>query len=171
MSKLKNITPPSGYVRLGKLGKTFQLSGGIRFYGLAEAEQNLIFDLDEVFVETHGNCKIREVREVGANTIVYLAIAKTVEEAKTLTNKAIFVSKERLGNTESFVDVIESFEVFLDGKPFGKVKELIRANVDILLVDSPEGEFMFPGNAPYVEITDKDIQLRDLPLGLLELNQ
>jgi len=171
LNKLKNIIPPSGYVRLGKLGKTFQLSGGIRFYGLGVAEQKLIFELEEVFIEDKGDSKIREVREVGANTIVYFSVAKTPEEAKALTNKTVYVSKEKLKHEASFVDIIQNLEVFLDDKPFGSVKELIRSNVDILLVDSPFGEIMLPTNAPYVEITEKDIRLRDLPSGLLELNQ
>lgn len=171
MSKLKNNNPPSGYVRLGKLGKTFQLNGGIRFYGLGDAEQELIFELEDIFVEDQGIVKIVNAREVGSNIVIYLASAKTVEDAKLLTNKAIYTKQEDLADSLEFVDIIENLEVFLDSKPFGKVKELIKGNQDILVVDSPLGDLMFPADAPYVAITPKSIQLTDLPPGLLELNQ
>ena len=171
MNKLKTINPPANFVRLGKLGKTFKLSGGIRFYGLAENENDLIFGLQEVFIEDHGQTKILEVAEKGSNIIVYFEIAKNVEDAKKLTNKAVFVAKEELADNPNYVAVIESLPVFLDDEAFGKVKELIIGKQDILRIEGPRGEVLIPANAPYVHISENAIRLKDLPSGLLELNR
>ena len=35
--------PPEDSLLLGRLGKTFQLAGGLRFYGLGQAEAEAIF--------------------------------------------------------------------------------------------------------------------------------
>lgn len=170
-----NKAIPDNYVQLGRLGKTFQLRGGLRFYGLGEAEEEVLFSLKRVFLRGIGETDIRDVREVGGGIVVYLTKALTVEAAKLLTNLEVYAPKDALPKTEDdnlYLDEIIGLNVYLDGELFGKVKQIQDAGLqDLLVIKTQKGEVVLPFPAPYVRIEEDGVWLGDVPEGLLDLNQ
>lgn len=163
-------TPPEGYTELGKLGKTFQLSGGVRFYPLGEAEAEAIFGLQQVFLSEVGLSDIRQARDVGGTIILYFARALTVEAAKLLVNQVVYAPEGAIPREDDtlYVDELIGLSVFLEGAPIGEVTDIIDANLqDVLLVQTESGEVMVPLQAPYVEVTEDGVYLSDVPEGLL----
>ncbi len=167
---MRNNNPPKDYIYLGKLGKTFQLAGGLRFYPLAEAEAEAIFELDEVFIENTGKSNIREIKELGKNIIVYLSCAFDIDSAKKLVNRGVYAPAELFDNELSFVDSLKKLKVFLDAQEFGKVKEIIDSKNVLLVIEHSNGQVLIPMDAPFVEIKESGIYLLDLPEGLIDLN-
>jgi 16S rRNA processing protein RimM len=176
---MSNTKPPSDYIQLGRLGKTFQLQGGLRFYGLGEAEEEALFNLKRVYLRGVGEADIREVREVGGSIIVYLTKALTLESAKLLTNLEVYAPKDALPETEDdnlYLDEVVGQNVYLDGEPFGVVKEIQEAGLQELLVieikqgKTQKGEAILPFPAPYVRVEEDGVWLEDVPEGLLDLN-
>lgn len=168
---MRNNNPPKDYVYLGKLGKTFQLAGGLRFYPIASAEAEAIFELDEVYIEDTGNTNIREIKEMGKNTIVYFSRAFDIDSAKKLVNKGIYAPAELFDNELNFIDKLTKLKVFLDGQEFGKIKEIIDSKNVILVIEHGTKKILIPLDAPFVEIKESGIYLKDLPDGLIDLNQ
>ena len=164
-------------MQLGTLGKTFQLKGGLRFYALGDAEAEAILSADNVFIEGVGASDVREAKELGQGIIVYLTAALSVEKAKTLVNRAVYAAPDALPEPEDdtiyiYIDALIEQPVFLDGEPFGEVLEVLDADMqDVLKIRAGTLEVMVPLQAPYVEITDDGVYLRDVPQGLLELNR
>ncbi|MGL4611450.1 MAG: ribosome maturation factor RimM [Trueperaceae bacterium] len=166
---------PDNYIQLGRLGKTFQLQGGLRFYGLGEAEEEALLSLKRVFVRGVGEADIREVRELGGGLVVYLTKALTVEAAKRLTNLEVYAPRASLSETEDdnlYLDEVVGLEVWLDGQSFGTVKEIREAGLqDLLLIKSKQGEVILPFPSPYVRVEEDGVYLENVPEGLLDLNQ
>lgn len=165
-------TPPEDFIQLGTLGKTFQLEGGLRFYPLGEAEADAIFTLTSVWLAGVGVVDLRRVRTVGQGIIVYLARALSVEAAKAFVNKDLYAAAAALPTPEEgdiYVDELIDLPVYVDGAAYGKVKEVLEAGLqDLLVVRTRSGEVMVPLQAPYVEVTDDAVYLEDVPEGLLE---
>jgi 16S rRNA processing protein RimM len=166
---------PANYVQLGRLGKTFQLQGGLRFYGLGEAEEEALLSLKRVFLRGVGETDIRDVREVGGGIVVYLTKALTVESAKLLTNLEVYAPKDALPETDDdnlYLDEVVGQNVWLNGELFGSVKEIQAAGLqDLLLIKTNKGEVVLPFPAPYVRVEEDGVWLENVPEGLLDLNQ
>jgi 16S rRNA processing protein RimM len=167
-------SPPEGYVLLGRLGKTFQLAGGLRFYPLGDAEALAIADLKRVFIEGIGESDLRQVRQMGAGLVVYFTRALTVEAAKRLVNHEIYAPAEVLPEVtedDFYLDELLERPVFLEGEPFGTVIEVLEAGFQyILVVQTDTQDVMLPFPAPYVRLEENGVYLEDLPEGLLDLN-
>lgn len=165
---------PANYIKLGRLGKTFQLQGGLRFYGLGEAEEKALSSLKRVFLRGVGETDIRDVREVGGGVVVYLTKALTVEAAKLLTNLEVYAPKDALPETDDdnlYLDEVVGQSVWLDGEPFGTVKEIQDAGLqDLLLIKNKKGEVVLPFPAPYVRVEEDGVWLENVPEGLIDLN-
>lgn len=164
---------PENFVLIGTLGKTFQLEGGLRFYALGDTEAAAIVELDEVFVSERGLSRIARVREVGQHTILYLAGVTQLEAAKALVNREVYAPLDALPEPEAgafYLEQLIGLAVYLEDEPLGKVKELVEAGTqDLLLVDTASGEIFIPLQADYVSLEVDKISLRDVPEGLLEL--
>lgn len=165
---------PDNYIQLGRLGKTFQLQGGLRFYGLGEAEEEALLSLKRVFLRGVGETDIRDVRELGGGVVVYLTKALTVEAAKLLTNLEVYAPKDALPEPDDdnlYLDEVVGQNVWLNGEPFGTVKEIQEAGLqDLLLIKTKKGEVVLPFPAPYVRIEEDGVWLENVPEGLLDLN-
>ncbi len=165
---------PEHYIQLGRLGKTFQLQGGLRFYGLGEAEEEAILELKRVFLRGLGESDIREVREMAGHIIVYFSRALTVEVAKQLVNTEVYAPKDALPETDDdglYLDELIGQSVWLHNELFGTVKEIQAAGLqDLLIVKTNKGEVVFPFPAPYVRVEEDGVWLGDVPEGLLDLN-
>lgn len=165
---------PNNYIQLGRLGKTFQLQGGLRFYGLGEAEEGAIFELKRVFLRGVGESDIRDVREMAGHIIVYFSRALTVEAAKQLVNREVYADKNALPETEDdnlYLDELIGLDVWLDNEPFGKVSEVQNAGLqDLLVIKASNKEIVLPFPAPYVRVEEDGVWLENVPEGLLDLN-
>jgi 16S rRNA processing protein RimM len=163
------ITPPEGYTELGRLGKTFQLSGGVRFYPLGEAEAQAMLQLQQVFLSEAGLSDIRQVRDLGGTIIVYFTRALTVEAAKPLVNQLVYAPQEALPRNDTpYVDALIGVSVFLEGALIGEVIAVIDASLqDVLVIETASGEVMVPLQAPYVAVAEDGVYLSDVPEGLV----
>lgn len=167
------VEPPDGSILLGTLGKTFQLAGGLRFYGLGQAEADAIFKLERAFVTSLGERRLTQVRRVGAQTVVYLGGISKIEQAKLLVNEEVYVRAEDLPEPEEgfYLELLLELPVHIDGKPFGEVADVISAGFQDLLVILHEGEeYLVPLQADYVRIDEEGIVIENAPEGLLETN-
>jgi 16S rRNA processing protein RimM len=166
---------PDNHIQLGRLGKTFQLQGGLRFYGLGEAEEEAIFELKRVFLRGLGESDIRNVREMAGHIIIYFTRALTVEAAKQLVNAEVYAAKDALPETEDdnlYLDEVIGLDVWLNNEPFGKVKEIQSAGLqDLLIIKTKTSEVVLPFPAPYVRVEEDGVWLENVPEGLLDLNK
>jgi 16S rRNA processing protein RimM len=155
---------PEGYIPIGRLGKTYQLKGGLRFY--SEGDEELIFDLERLFIEGLGETDLREVRQVGPDVVVYLTRALSVEAAKPLVNRLVYaeVSSESL---HAYIGL----PVLFEGQAWGHVIEIQAGLQDLMIIEVKSREIMVPLEAPYVRLTPDAIYLENVPDGLLDLNQ
>ncbi len=165
------VEPPENALLLGTLGKTFQLAGGLRFYGLGQAEAEAIFKLERVFVTSLGERRLTQVRRVGGQTVVYLGGITKIEQAKPLVNEEVYARAEDLPEPEEgfYLELLLELPVYVDGEAFGEVVDVISAGFQDLLAILHEGEeYLVPLQADYVEISDEGIVIENAPEGLLE---
>ncbi len=164
--------PPADFVKLGTLGKTFQLEGGLRFYPLGDAEADAVLGLSELWLTGVGEVGVRRVRPAGQNIILYLGQIRDREAAQRLVNKDVYAAAAALPEPEEgdiYIDELLDLPVYLDGDLYGTVVEVLEAGLqDLLVIRASAGEAMVPLQAPYVEVTDDGVYLVDLPEGLLE---
>lgn len=151
---------------LGRLGKTYQLKGGLRFY--PDADDEAIFDLERVFIEGLGEADIREVRWVGQEIMLYLTRALNIEAAKPLVNRLVYAQKDSL--PETLENKLIGFPVFLEGQVWGHVVDIQSGLQDLLVIEGQSREILIPLEASYVRIAENVIYLENLPQGLLDLN-
>ncbi len=157
-------------VPLGRLGKPYQLAGGLRFYPLGPAEAEALSGLAEVVVAGLGPCRVREVRPHGGGLVLYLTLALSREAARTLVNREILAPASRLPETAPYLDDLVGLPVYLDGDLWGEVKGLMPAGLQDLLIIARVGrEAMVPLQAPYLRLDGEGVFLEDAPEGLLEL--
>ncbi len=165
---------PDNYIQLGRLGKTFQLQGGLRFYALGDAEEAAVLGLKRVFLRGLGESDIREVREMAGHIIVYFSRALTVETARQLVNREVYAAKDALPESEDdnlYLDELIGLTVYLDNQPFGKVTEIQSAGLqDLLIIKVNNKEIVLPFPAPYVRVEEDGVWLENVPEGLLDLN-
>lgn len=165
---------PQGTTRIGRLGRSFQLEGGLHFRALGGAEEAVLDALDELFVIGLGLVKLRDVRWPGGAPVVYLAGVRDRTTAKALTNADVYadtsaVEAARATDPEAILerDLI-GLPVTLAGEPVGMVEEImVGGNNDLLVVETPTGQVLLPLTAPYVRVLATSVELVDPPAGLL----
>ena len=163
--------PPENAILLGKLGKTFQLAGGLRFYGLGQAEADAIFKLERLFITNLGERRLTQARRVGDQTVLYIANVTKVEQAKLLVNEEVYARADDLPEPEEgfYLELLLGLSVQLDGEPFGEVVDVISAGFqDLLAILHNDGEYLVPLQADYVQISEEGIVIENAPEGLLE---
>jgi ribosomal 30S subunit maturation factor RimM len=160
---------PEGYRKIGTLGKTFKLAGGLRFYGLGQAEQAVIVNLKEVFVPPLGVVALKRVEVMSRQTVIYLAGVLSVEAAKRLANQPVYALRTDLpGDADGYVEALIGRPVLRDGQPFGVVRDLLEVGGQrLLVVSAPGAEYLVPLAADYVTVGDA-IDIRNPPEGLFE---
>ncbi|UCH25920.1 MAG: PRC-barrel domain-containing protein [Trueperaceae bacterium] len=170
---------PETYVLLGRLGKTFQLAGGLHFYPLGPGEARAITTVDEVFVTGLGPSKIRQVMPRGNAFILHLERVKRVDRAKTLVHGAVFADRAALPNlSETFYfDLLIGSRVTVDGKDYGEVTDVMDAGGQVVVEVKTSGitgdrnalhRVLVPLTAPYVTVDERTIHISSPPAGLLD---
>lgn len=163
--------PPADHLRIGRLGKTFGLEGGLRFHPLGEAEAGALTSLRTLFVIGLGEVALERVRPHGGGLVIHLEGVRRVEQAKALVNADVYAARHALPAPAQhpYTDALLGSPVSLDGRPYGRVVDLLPAGPQALLVvDSGDGEVLVPSQAPYVRYDEGGVALVDPPEGLLE---
>jgi ribosomal 30S subunit maturation factor RimM len=171
--------PPDGWVRLARLGRTFQVRGALKAEPVsasaATALRALARELGPVWVDGHGATRLREARTVGGGLVVAVQGIYDPERARPLTHAHVWADPSWLpapdpDDDPDAVDVarLEGAAVRLDGAPYGRVAYVLLGAQDLLAIDGPDGERLVPWAAPYVAWDGATVDLVDVPPGLLD---
>ena len=168
----KNAEVPEGYIYLGKFGRTFGLKGGLRFYPVGETEANIIAEIEDVYITSLGERKLKFVNEKGPHLLIFIAGIKHLDYAKPIINEKLYAKEEYLPEVDNsfYVDKLIGSSVFLEGAAFGTVKEMIDAGAqELLVIETEEKDHMVPLGASYVSFQDDGIYIVNPPEGLFDL--
>lgn len=174
---MRDAAPPPEFHYLGKLGKAFQLAGGVRFYPVGPVEADAVASLSEVFVEGLGTAHLREIRIQAGVPVLYFTRIRNRDQARAIVNAGVYADPEHLPDVEDdafYVDDLIGLAVAHrgptgPGAPLGEVVDVLSSGGhDVLVVRGATGEYLVPMNAPYVDIDEHGVHLVDPPEGLLD---
>lgn len=164
------ITPPRGFVRIGLLGRPYQLQGGLHLTWLEEPVLRALDHVERVFVVGHGLVALQRARTHGPGTVLYLAGVRDREAAGRLTGAEVYVASSDL--PPDAADSPRSpvgLELVTGGRVVGRVAAVRRiASNPLLVVATAAGEILVPLAAPYVAVREDRVELIDPPADLLE---
>jgi len=184
--------PPEGYLRLGRLGRTFQLEGALRlaldaavsYEGEDGAEPvgvRVLQGAGQLFVTGLGHARVRELFASGGSLMLKLEGVRDRTAAQRLVNATVWVDPAALaaGLAEELAAEIAAGDeeerlvglpVLVDGARVGEVSgaQLDGPNplVEVAL-DEGAARTLLPLEAPYVALTEAGVELTDPPAGLL----
>lgn len=174
-------TPPAGYVRVGRLGRSFKLDGGVRLLVEAELDgdelEALLGSAPRLFVTGLGTTRLRRAEERSGSLVVHLEGVRDRETARSLVNAGVWADPTDLpGDLAERVaepppgEALEGLPVLVDGARIGEVADayLNDANPYVEVALERGGSALVPLVAPYVSLTDEALELTDPPPGLLE---
>ncbi len=187
--------PPGTYLRLGRLGRTFQLEGALRLLldeavsyayddGAEPVGVRAIHASGSLFVSGLGNVRVRRLYESGGSLLLQLEGVRDRNAAQTLVNATLWVDPARLpgelaeeltaeveaGSTE---ERLIGLPVTLNGVQVGEVSAALLDSANPVLevtlptADGPRRSLV-PLQAPYVDLTESALELTDPPEGLVE---
>jgi len=184
--------PPEGYLRLGRLGRTFQLEGALRlaldaavsYEGEDGAEPvgvRVLQGAGQLFVTGLGHARVRELFASGGSLMLKLEGVRDRTAAQRLVNATVWVDPAALaaGLAEELAAEIAAGDeeerlvglpVLVDG---ARVGEVSRAQLDgpnplvEVALDEGAARALLPLEAPYVALTEAGVELTDPPAGLL----
>jgi ribosomal 30S subunit maturation factor RimM len=185
--------PPAGYVRIGRLGRSFKLSGGVRLHldnsGALGAESDediqqptdptggaLLDALGRLFVPGLGDTRLRDHETVSGSIIVYLEGVRDRTAARNLVNAEVWADVAEVPaavidelTAPTAEEELVGLPVTVDGAALGSVgtAHLGGANDYVEVVLAAGGTVLVPLAAPYVTVSESGIDLQDPPPGLL----
>jgi ribosomal 30S subunit maturation factor RimM len=169
------LTPPAGYVALGRLGRSFQLEGGMRLHAAGEAEGDALTSLERVFVVGHGEALVRDIRWIGGGPVLYLEGVRDRDAARLLTHAAVYgpgaavvVARSAHPGEQRALEMVGAV-VTMAGREVGTVVGVDRGGPqDLARIQTRRGEALVPLDAPYVRWTGDRLEIVDAPEGLLD---
>ena len=181
MRRAGAATPPAGYVRVGRLGRSFKLDGGVRLLVEAELSEDelaaLLDSAPRLFVSGLGQTRLRRAEERSGAIVIHIEGVRDREAAKALVNAGVWVDPEDLPEdlaervaAPGLEESLAGRPVLVDGARVGEVADTflnqVNPYVDVAL-DSG-GRAFVPLVAPYVSVTEGALELTDPPPGLLD---
>ncbi len=168
--------PPTGWVRLGRLGRPFQLQGELRLRSLGPGADAAALELGRhgaaVWLSGVGPIRLRASRRVGGGVVLAFQGAYSPERARLHVHRELWVEPSAVameGDADEIaVELLEGAEVRVDGRPYGRVVEVRTEPQELLLVEGPDGPRWVPWAAPYVDWDGAAIDIVDPPSGLLD---
>ncbi len=163
--------PAPAAPRLGRLGRTYQLSGALRCYPDGELEAEILRRADVVVVEGHGPLRLRLVRPHGSGLVVAFQGVRTPERAQALVNALVYADPTdaaALVRLYAARPLRSGLPVLLDGAAFGVVEEVVPGPQPLVRVRTEAGRYLLPSQAPYVVVHADRLELVDPPPGLLD---
>lgn len=170
-------TPPPGYVRIGRLGKSFKVAGGVRLWLDAEGLGDRLDELGRLYVLGLGDTRIRAHETVSGSLVVYFEGVRDRTVARSLVNAEVWAETADLDDaliaaidepTED--ELLIGLPVTLDGVRVGEVRdaELTGANQFVEAALDDGATVLLPLAAPYVSLGPQGVDLVDPPPGLLD---
>lgn len=182
---------PAGYLRLGRLGRTFQLEGALRLlfdeavsYGDDESVAvRAMTHAKQLFVTGLGQTRVRDLDlSKGGAPLLKLEGVRERNAAQQLVNATIWVNPALLPDelAAELAEEIEAgtdaerlvgLEVRMNGARVGEVSAAFLDTPNALIEAALEGgaKALLPLSAPYVELTDEAVELTDPPAGLIDV--
>lgn len=171
--------PPAGWVRLGRLGRPFQLHGALRLRSTGPAADAAALELARtgatVWLSGAGAVRLREGRRVGGGVVVAFQGAYTPERARAHVHREVWAEPAAVAAAATSddpddiaVELLEGAAVRADGRAYGRVTRVVTGAQDLLLVEGPDGPRWVPWAAPYVAWDGSAIDIDDPPPGLLD---
>ncbi len=174
-------TPPAEYLRLGRLGRSFKLDGGVRLHVEAELTDDeleaLLATGARFFVTGLGETRLRGLDDRTGTLVLLLEGVRDRTAARALVNAAVYVHSqdlpEALGealSAPSSEEALRGLPVVVDGRPWGEVSAAhLNAVNPYIEVRSESGSVSLVAlAAPYVEVTEEAVVLTSPPEGLLD---
>ncbi|WP_457631125.1 ribosome maturation factor RimM [Oceanithermus sp.] len=156
-------------VRIGRLGRPYALSGGLKFR--SEAPEALLGQ-ERVYLEGLGWRAVAAVEDVSGDLVVYFAGVSTREAAEQLSGRDVYVEPGSLPEPEEggwYYFQLVGMPVALEGEPWGEVVEVLDSGAqDVLVIERNRRRYLVPLQAPYVEIAGGEVRISRPPAGLLE---
>ena len=170
-------TPPDDYVRVGRLGKSFKLDGGVRLLMEAELDdvelETLLDSRPRMFVAGLGETRLRGSDTRTGTLVVLFEGVRDRTAARALVNAPVWVNADDL--TEDVTaptaeESLASLPVVVDGETWG---EVVAANLNgvnpLVEVRSASGVVSLVSlAAPYVQVTEDALLISSPPAGLLD---
>jgi hypothetical protein len=184
--------PPTGWVRLARLGRPFQLRGALRAQTVGPAADLILLELGsagaDVWLSGVGMIGLRGARRIGDGVAVSFQGSYTPERARAHVHRdlwgpvpsAVLAGDEadaaRGATDETGADddaepppeLLEGAAVRVDGRPYGRVARVVLGAQDLLWVEGPDGPRWVPWRAPYVRWDGDAVAIDDPPPGLLD---
>jgi len=169
--------PPSGYIRIGRLGKSFKLAGGVRLWLESADAAGRLDELGRLFVAGFGDTRLRDHEVVSGSLVVYLEGVRDRTAARSLVNAEVWA--ETSGLTSDTLELLEEpaedvllvgLDVRLAGARVGQITgaELAGTNQFVEAALDEGGTVLLPLAAPYVSLGPDGLDLVDPPPGLLD---
>ena len=165
------IDPAPAAPRLGRLGRTYQLSGALRCYPDGELEAEIVHQAEAVLVEGHGLLRLRSVRPHGNALVVAFQGVRTPERAQAMVNALVYADPgdaDALARLQAAQPLRSGLPVLLEGAPFGVVEDVVPGPRPLVRVRTETGSYLLPSQAPYVVVHTDRLELVDPPPGLLD---
>jgi len=186
--------PPTGWVRLARLGRPFQLRGALRAQTLGPAADRALLELGAdgalVWLSGAGTVRLREARRIGGGIAVSFQGSYTPERARAHVHRDLWgpAPSAALAGGETGApgggaddagadaavalepppELLEGAAVRVDGRPYGRVARVVLGAQDLLSVEGPDGPRWVPWQAPYVRWDGDAVAIDDPPPGLLD---
>ncbi len=162
------VTPPRGYQRIGRLGRAYQLEGGIRLQPSDPHARPSLSPGGRLFVVGFGAARLRAVRRLGGAQVMYLEGVRDRDAARALVGAEVFAPAAAGAASSDAAQRLLGAEVRMGGAVIGSVREVRPAHGNTLLVVDVAGdELLLPLAAPYVHVEAGAVLLIDPPEGLL----
>lgn len=168
--------PPSGHLPLGRLGKTFQLAGALRFRPVSEAAFEALEALEAVYVTGAGRLRVRDLSQSGDEVLVFLEGVRDRNAAQELVNAELYADPAELPGAllaelqaEDPEERLRGLEVRVDGVRVGSIRSAHFGLNDYVEIDlDAGGQVLAPLNAPYARLSEAALEFSDPPAGLFE---
>lgn len=169
-------SPPDGYVRIGRLGRSFKVAGAIRLWLDVPDVGEHLDAFDRLFVTGLGETRVRAHETVSGALVVNLEGVRDRTVARSLVNAEVWA--ETSGLDPEIIDLLEQpddeatligLTVSLAGARLGEVIDASLEGpnqyVEALLDDG--STVLLPLAAPYVTLSPDGVDLVEPPPGLL----
>lgn len=156
-------------LKLGRLGRTIGLDGGLLFHAAGSAEAALLEPGVTVLVENAGELTVSATRRHNRGTVLHFEGIRRPERARELTNADVSIPAGNLPDQFRATDLesgLMGLPVLLNGTVLGHVADVQGVAGHEYLVLEPSGG-LIPLGAPYVVVDDSGVTLVDPPAGLL----
>lgn len=187
--------PPAGYVKIGRLGRSFKLAGGVRLHldnaylldsyqdenratdGDDPVDLDALDALGRLFVTGLGDTRLRDHEIVSGSLIAYLEGVRDRTVARSLVNAEVWAELSDLPDdlvadltAPSPEEELVGLTVTVDGIRVGSVSAAhVGSANDYVEVDLDDGgAVLLPLVAPYVTVSSASVALIDPPAGLFD---